>query len=481
MQLSLASSVLGLMLLLFSGSLIPPLVVAWFYGDGEFVHFSVILLISLLTGLLFWLPFRRQQYNLHTRDGFIIVNLFWIVMGMLYALPFMFGLQMNLADAVFEAVSGFTTTGATVIIGLDELPHSILFFRQEIQWFGGIGFVVSAVAILPMLGVGGMQLFKAETPGPMKDEKLTPRITSTARILWRIYALLTLACALAYWLAGMSPFDAIAHALTTLSTGGFSTHDASLGWFRSQTIETIAMLFMLLGGISFALHFVAWHGRSLKGYWRSSEVRVFLLVVAVTVVLCTLVNLREGHFDSLWESLRISGFTVVSVITSTGFGIEDFSLWPTLLPLVLILISFMGACSGSTSGGMKSVRFVILARQSVLVIQRLVHPAMVRPLKLDGRVVAPRVVDAVWGFFAVYVVVFVLFMLGLMFDGMDQLSAFGAVATCLNNLGPGLGTVSTNFVGVDDSVKWILSLAMLLGRLEIFTVLVLFAPAFWRS
>jgi trk system potassium uptake protein TrkH len=480
MHLPLVSSILGLMLLLFSGSLLPPLLVAWIYDDGGLVHFATTLTIALVGGLLLWAPFRRLDYRLRTRDGFVIVTLFWVVMGLLYSLPFVFGLGLGAADAVFESFSGFTTTGATVITGLDALPPSILFFRQEIQWFGGIGFVVSAVALLPMLGIGGMQLFKAETPGPMKDEKLTPRIAHTARALWRIYAGLTAACAVAYWVAGMSAFDAIAHALTTLSTGGFSTHDASMAFFASPLIEAIAVVFMLAGGINFAIHFVAWQRLSLKGYWRNVEARAFLGTVLVVIGVTAFVLVQEGRSPDALAAIRLAAFTVVSVITSTGFGVEDFSLWPAMLPVLLILVSFMGACSGSTTGGMKTIRFVILSRQATLEVQRLVHPALVRPLKLDGRVVPPRVVEAVWGFFAIYIVVFALFMLTLMAAGMDQVSAFGAVATCLNNLGPGLGEVATTFASVDDATKWLMSLAMLLGRLEIFTVLVLLAPAFWR-
>ncbi|MCK9531921.1 MAG: TrkH family potassium uptake protein [Gammaproteobacteria bacterium] len=480
MQLTIVLRTFGILLMLFSVSLLPPVLVSAIYDDGELFHFATILWASLVAGLILWLPFRTGQRALRNRDGFVIVGMFWLVIGLISAVPFLVGLGMSPAWAVFEAISAFTTTGATVIVGLDELPKSILFYRQQLQWLGGIGVVVTAVALLPMMGVGGMQLVRAEATGPMKEEKLTPRINNTAKALWKIYGVLTLACALAYWLAGMDLFDAIAHSFSTVSTAGFSTHDASLAYFDSPLIEAIAVVFMLLGSISFALHFTAWHNYSPRIFLHNAELRVFLGVALVLSVIATVVLVSEGTRPDVLTAARFAVFEVVSVITTTGFSIEDFSAWPAMLPVLLIFAAFMGGCAGSTSGGMKTIRFVVLFKQGILEISNLIHPNLVRPLKIENRVVPQRVVQAVWGFFAAYMAAFAVFMLSLMMLGLDQITAFGAVAATLNNLGPGLGAVSSNFTGMPDAGLWLMSFAMLLGRLEIFTLLVLLTPGFWR-
>lgn len=480
MNLYIIARVLGIWLLLFSSSLLPSLIISLLYHDGETMHFSLLVLFSLLSGLTVWLLSARRKTHLRTRDGFLIVALLWLVTSLLGGLPFVFGLGLSLVDALFESVSAFTTTGATVITGLDNLPPSILFFRQEMEWLGGIGVVVSAIAVLPMLGIGGMQMFKAETPGPMKDEKLTPRIAHTAQALWKLYLVMTVACALLYWVGGMSLFDAVAHSLSTVSTGGFSTHDASLGYFDSLFIEIVASLFMLMGGVSFGVHFLVWKQVSLRPYWQSVEVRVFLLFVLAVILVTSAVLYFDGAKGSILESIRYAFFTVASVATSTGFGIDDFSIWPAMLPMLLILISFVGGCAGSTAGGMKVIRFVIMGKGAKLEIQRLMHPFMIKSLQLQGKLIDVRVADAVRGFFSVYAATFVLFLLFLMAQGLDQVTAFSAVATCMNNLGPGLGEVASNFQSLTDSTKLILSFAMLLGRLEIFTLLVVLTPAFWR-
>jgi len=329
--------------------------------------------------------------------------------------------------------------------------------------------------------VGGMQLYKAETPGPMKDDKLTPRIAHTARALWKLYLTITLVCALLYWVGGMEPLDALAHSFSTVSTGGFSTHDSSLAYFDSLFIEAVATVFMLIGGINFGVHFVAWRYRSARPYWESVEVRAFLGILLAAILLVALILDLSGTKPGLGQSLRYATFTVASVITSTGFGIDDFSVWPTLLPALLIFISFIGGCAGSTAGGIKVVRLVVLSNQVRMELQRLIHPSQVRSLKLGRQNVHPRTIEAVWAFFGVYLAVFALLMLLLMGQGIDQITAFSAVATCMNNLGPGLGDVASNFTGVSDTAKWLFSAGMLLGRLEIFTVLVLFTPGFWRD
>ncbi len=481
MQFRLVFQILGLLLVMYSLALVPPVLLSLFYGDGEIGHLSLSMLVTFLLGLLLWLPLRRRIVTLRSRDGFFIVTMFWTVLGVLSALPFVLGLGLSIPDAVFESISAFTTTGATVITGLDLLPKSILFYRQELQWLGGIGVVVSAVAVLPMLGIGGMQLFKAETPGPMKDEKLTPRIAHTARWLWIVYGILTAGCALGYWWAGMGMFDAVAHSMSTVSTGGFSTHDASLAFFNSTKVDAVADVFMLLGGISFSIHFLALRQQRPMAYWQNPEVRAFLLIVASMIAISTAVLFFTQRHPALNDAFEAASFQVISVITSTGFTTEDFSAWPLALPLFLMLSSFVGGCAGSTAGGMKVVRFLVLGKQGARELMQLIHPRSVRLLKLGGRVVSERIVESVWGFFVAYIGIFIVMLLLLMADGMDQVSAFGAVATCINNLGPGLGEVSSNFVHASDRALVILSAAMLIGRLEIFTVAVLFTRTFWRN
>jgi trk system potassium uptake protein TrkH len=480
MGFSFVGRLLGVLFLLFSVALLPPIIVSVIYADQQIGNFTITLIAFLLVGLMLLLFSNKRSHRMQTRDGFLVVTILWLFVSLMGGMPLMLALDMTPAAAFFESASAFTTTGATVLSGLDTMPHSLLFYRQEMQWLGGIGVVVSAVALLPMLGVGGMQLYKAESAGPIKDEKLTPRIAHTARLVWRIYAGMTVLCALLFWLAGMNPFDAISHSLSTVSTGGFSTHDASLGYFNSPLIEGIAVVFMLLGSISFNVHFIALRGGSFTPYWNSIEVRAFLLfTLAITAIVATVLFV-EHNKTSMLEAWRYAAFETVSVITSTGYGSDDFSKWPTLLPTLMIFISFVGGCAGSTAGGMKVIRFVLLTKQAFLEVQHLVHPRLVRPVKLGERVVDGRVVSAVWGFFAIYVATFSLFLLLLMADGMDQVSAFSAVATCMNNLGPGLERVATTFASEDSFSHWLMGVAMLMGRLEIFTVLVLFSPAFWR-
>lgn len=473
--------VLGVLLLSFSLMLLPPIVVALIYDDNTLGLFLWHLAAATPLGALMLAYSIRHSARLRIRDGFIVVAMLWFTLSFLASLPLYFGADLSYSDAIFEAASGITTTGATVIVGLDALPRSLLFFRQEIQWFGGIGVIVSAIALLPMLGLGGMQLMKAETPGPVKGTKLTPRIMETARALWRIYLVLTIACAAFYWFAGMDLYDAIAHSVTTVSTGGFSTHDASIGYYDSPAIEGIAVVFMLLGAINFSVHFAVWAGFRPGVYLRNEEVRTFLVFTGLVVLFVAGALLYTGAAEAFDDAARFSLFTVVSVVTSTGFGIADFSLWPLMLPVLLIFVSFVGGCAGSTAGGMKVIRFVVMFKQALIEVLRLVHPKLVKPLLLDSRIVPDDVVRAVWTFFAAYIVVFTVLMMIMMGQGHDQVTAFGAVATCLNNLGPGLGDVATNFLAIGSLEKWVLVLAMIAGRLEIFTLLVLLTPAFWRQ
>ena len=474
--------VCGILTGMFALTLIPVLGVSVVLGDGLLWHWSAATLGSVLVaGALLWRARTSRLGRLRARDGFAIVTLFWTLLSCLSAIPLWALLDIPFADALFEAVSGFTTTGATVLAGLDTLPDSVRYFRQQLQWFGGLGVIVSAVAVLPMLGVGGMQLVKAETSGPMKEEKLTPRIANTARALWRVYLALTVVCVAAYLLAGMNLFDAIGHAMATVSTGGFSTHDASMAFFDSPLIEAICITFMLLGAIPFTVHYLALQQRSLRPYRGTSEVALFVAIVASAILVISLVLAALDPARTFVSAMRAAAFTVASVITSSGFGLEDFAQWPSFLPVFVIFLSCIGGCAASTAGGVKVIRLQILAANGVREINKLIHPTMIRPVKLNGRVVSLRVVDAVWGFFVLYALTYSVLMLLAMLGGLDQVSAFGAVAATLNNLGPGLGEVSLSFQSVSAPLKLLFSFAMLLGRLELFTLLVLFHPEFWRD
>jgi len=468
--------------MIFSVTLLPPAVVAWLYQDGQIQDFLTGMLIVLMLGFLMWAPARRYKDDLRVRDGFLIVVLFWFVLGLAGAVPFVVADHpvLSVTDAVFESFSGLTTTGATVITGLDDLPESILYYRQQLQWLGGMGIIVLAVAIMPMLGVGGMQLYRAETPGPHKDAKLTPRIAETAKALWYIYAGLTIACGVSYWMAGMNAFDAIGHSFSTVAIGGFSTHDSSIGYFQSSTIELIAVVFMLLAGMNFALHFMAWRSLSLRPYLMDSEVRTYLVVLFLVTSVTVGYLYYTDTFIFFSEALHAGLFQAVSIGTTTGFTSEDYFAWPGFLPVLLLFASFIGGCAGSTGGGMKVIRFLLLVKQGHRETVRLIHPNAQLPVKVDSKPMPDRVIAAVWGFFAAYVGSFVVIMLFLMATGLDQVTAFSAVAACINNLGPGLAGVGANYVGINDPAKWALSFAMMLGRLEIFTLLILFTRAFWR-
>lgn len=475
-------SITGLLCIFFSFSVVPAILVSWYYHDSEVVDLSISFFLMLLTGVVLWLTNLGGQLNVRSKDGFLVVTLFWLLLGVLGMLPFKLSLHVSAVDALFESVSGLTTTGATVFSNLDAMQPSILFYRQELQWFGGMGLIVLAVAVLPMLGIGGMSLYRAETPGPMKEDKIMPRLYVGSRILWLIYVGLTVICALAYWLAGMSVFDAVSHSLTTISTGGFSTHDASLGFFHSEAIDDIAVIFMLLGAINFGVHYMALHHRSLNTYFKDIEVRFFLIFIAAAVATVALGLWLNGYTAHQEGILQTSVFEVVSIITTTGYGIDDFSIWPVYLPFLLILISFVGGCGGSTAGGVKVVRTNILIRLGYREILRLVHPKGLFAVRIGNKLVTDGTLQSILGFFSLYMASFAFLLLLLMaVTDVDQVTAFSAIATCINNTGPGLREVALSFSSLNDSGKIISIAAMLLGRLEIFSVLVLLHPAFWRS
>ncbi|MCG6658570.1 potassium transporter [Halomonas campisalis] len=483
MSLRIILRILGLLLMLFSLTLMPPILISLLFGDGQWDAFAIAILITVATGGLMYLPNRRAHKELRTRDGFLIAALFWSVLGLFGSLPLMLtgDAALSPTDAVFESFSGLTTTGATVITGIEFLPESVLYYRQQLQWLGGMGIVVLAVAILPTLGVGGMALYRTEIPGPLKDSKLTPRITETAKALWYIYAALTLTCFAAYWAAGMDWFDALGHSFSTVAIGGFSTHDANIGHFDSALIELICVAFLIISAMSFSLHFLAWRGKQLKHYLQDPEAR-FLLLFLGGLTLITVVSLwlTGVYGDETQRAMRHGLFQVVSVATTSGFGVADFSAWPGALPFLLFVAAFVGGCSGSTGGGMKVIRIILILKQGMREVMRLIHPNAVIAVKVGKVSVPDGIAQAVWGFFSVYLMLFFLMLVGVMATGVDQVTAWSTVASALNNLGPALGEASAHYGDLPVMAKWILVMAMLLGRLEIFTVLVLFTPAFWR-
>lgn len=485
MQYKTIIRIIGLLIGLFSITMLPPALIAIWYNDGGGMAFIQAFFVSLFIGFWLWYPNRRCKEELRTREGFLIVVLFWTVLGSIGALPFIFSSQPDLSwtDSFFESFSALTTTGATVIVGLDSLPKAILFYRHMLQWLGGMGIIVLAVAILPVLGIGGMQLYRAEIPGPVKDSKMTPRIAETAKALWYIYLLLTISCAGAYWLAGMSIFDAVCHSFSTIAIGGFSTHDASMGYFESPIINLICVFFLIISAVNFSVHFAAFsrRGINVKVYFRDTEFKMLVVIQFILAAICFFTLYHSGIYNSAEQTLDHALFQAVSVATTAGFGTDNFYMWPLFLPMLLIFSSFIGGCGGSTAGGIKVIRVILLLLQGSRELKRLVHPKAMFSIRIGSKVLSDRVVDAVWGFFSAYALVFVICMLALMAMGLDDITAFSATAACLNNLGPGLGEVASNYASIGDGAKWVLVVAMLFGRLEVFTLLILFTPTFWKN
>ena len=482
MHFRVSIRILGYLLMMFSATMIPPLVCSWIFDDGYINVYFEAFKYTFLIGFVLTILFRRQNVDMRVKDGFLVTIIFYLSLGTFGALPFLLApdLTINWQDAIFESFSGLTTTGATVLTGLDHMAPSLLYYRQQLQWLGGMGIIVLAVAILPMLGIGGMQLYRAETPGPVKDNKLTPRIKETALALWSIYVGLTLVCALCYWVAGMSFFDAVCHSFSTMAIGGFSTHDASIGYFQSQAIESVAIVFMILAGINFSLHFISWRDRSIRHYFRDDEVLFYLFTLGASALLVTFGLVYYGIYEAS-DALRQGLFQVVSIFTTTGFATAQFSQWPLGITFLIFLGAFAGACAGSTGGGLKVMRVLLIYKQGLREIHRLIHPHAVFPIKMNKRPVSTKVVEAVWGFFSIYVIAFLIMLLLLMVMGLDFISAFSAIGASINNLGPGLGDVAQNYASLSGPAKLLLCFAMTLGRLEIFPILVVFTPMFWKK
>lgn len=474
--------VLGLLVSVFSLAQLPPVVVAFLYRETGVQDFLTAFLISLLLGLFIWWPNRNNQKELKTKEGFLIVVLFWVTLGAVGAIPFIVqnDYSLSLTDAFFESFSGLTTTGATVITQIEALPHAYLFYRQQLQWMGGMGIIVLAVAILPILGVGGMQLYRAEIPGPSKDNKIKPRIADTAKQLWYIYLGMTIACTLAYWLAGMNLFDAVSHAFSTVSIGGFSTYNANMAAFDFK-VQVVCLVFLFLAAINFSLHFTAFRTKKWRVYQQDSEFKALLGIhLFVAFIVCLSLYLYGVYHNQAEYFLKAGVFQAVSIGLTAGFVTENFNQWPAFIPILLIIGSFVGGSAGSTAGGIKVIRISLLYRQGKRELNRLIHPRGMFVVRWGDRPVADRVIQAVWGFFAAYTFLFVVFLLAFILAGLDEHSAFGATAATLNNLGPGLGEVAANFETVTPWAKWVAILAMLFGRLEIFTLLVILSPMFWR-
>jgi trk system potassium uptake protein TrkH len=482
MQLSIVAKTLGLLLMVFSLAQIPPILVDLVYSEGEYLTFVFSFILTVFGGFLLWWPFRSTKKDFRLREGVLIVVSFWVVLSLFGTLPFLITesiSNLSFSNAFFESMSGLTTTGATVLSQLDDLPKSILFYRQQLQWLGGMGIIVLAVAVLPLLGVGGMELYHAESSGIAKD-RLTPKLRNTAIALWKIYLSLTVLCALAYFFSGMSIFDAISHSFSTVAIGGFSTHDSSIGYFNSIPIEIIAMFFMFLAGINFSLHFVAWNNRSLVDYIKDSEFKTYATVLIIASIIVAIALSLNGEYGSTSETIRYSLFQTVSIATTTGFSSQNYSNWPAAIPVFLIMISFIGACVGSTGGGIKVIRILVMFRLGMKEIHKFIRPNAQVSIKINKASINEKALVSVLGFFSLYAISFILIMMLLMFAGLDQVTAYSATAATMNNLGPGLGEVAQNYGSLGETAKWILSFSMLIGRLEVLTIIAIFHRAFWR-
>ena len=475
--------VFSLVLMVFAGTMLAPLILAIWGLDPALRSFVVSAFATFFIGALLWLATRRFKRELKTRDGLTLVALTWVALPAVAGFPLWNYLPIDFTDAYFEATSGLTTTGGTVLSGLEYLPRSINLWRHLLSWLGGMGIIVLAVAILPMLGVGGMQMYRAEMPGPMKDSKLTPRIGQTAKLLWAVYAGLTVACLVALRLVGMNWFDAVCHSFSALALGGFSTYDASIGHFNSVPIEMVLTLFQVLAAMNFATHYLVWSQRGLTAYLRDAESRAIIGVLFTSCVGIACFLYYHGTYPDFGSALRHSVFNVVSIATDSGLHTQDFSRWPIFAPMWMLFLSSVVASSGSTGGGIKMIRTLVLAKQAHRELEHLVHPNMIRPLKVGGTVIENRVVFAVLAFVFLYFMSIVTLVFVQLGSGLDFLTSLSSILACINNSGPGLGLVGpgSNYGVLTDFQTWVCSVAMLLGRLEVFTLLVLFTPALWRK
>jgi trk system potassium uptake protein TrkH len=476
--------VFGPVIMIFGALMALPLAVAHLFSDQAARAYDVSALVTVSIGAAVWMAARRSAGELQVQHGFLLVGLAWTALPALATFPLLLGIPgLSFTDAYFETASAMTTTGATVLVGLDALPPSINMWRALLQWVGGMGVVVLAVAILPLLGVGGRQVLRAETPGPMKDNKLTPRIAQTAKGLWQVYVAITALCILAYWLGGMTWLDAVIHAFTTMSLGGYSSHDASFAFFDSALLETIAVVFMVSAGINFGTHFMAFHGRTLKPYRRDPEVFAFFAVLFLSCLGIAGFLWWTGTYGDPATALRHATFNVVSIATTTGYASADYALWPLFAPLWMLALCCFASCSGSTGGGIKMIRAQLLVLQAGALLKQLVHPHALIVVKLGQLQVNTNVILGMLGFMTVFGATTALAVLLLVATGLDLVSALTGTIACITNTGPGLGAVGPagNYASLTDFQKWVFAAAMLLGRLELFTLLIIFSPAFWKK
>jgi trk system potassium uptake protein TrkH len=475
--------VFAMVMMVFAVAMLAPLIMAIWELDPALWSFVISAFATFALGALLWLATRRFKRELKTRDGLMLVALTWIALPAVGGFPLWNYLPIDFTRAYFEAASGLTTTGGTVLSALEDLPRSINLWRHLLSWLGGMGIIVLAVAIFPMLGVGGMQIYRADMPGPMKDSRLTPRIGQTAKLLWAVYAGLTAACIVCLKFAGMNWFDAVCHGFSALSLGGFSTYDANVGHFNSLRIELVLTAFQVLAALNFATHYLAWSQRGVRAYFRDAEARAILGVLGASCVGIALFLYFKGTYPDFPTALRHATFNVVSMATDGGLHTQDYSRWPIFAPMWMLFLSSIVASSGSTGGGIKMIRTLVLAKQANRELNQLVHPNMVRPLKVGGTVIANRVVFAVLAFVFLYFMSLVTLVFVQLASGLDFITSLSSILACINNAGPGLGLVGpgSNYGVLNNFQTWVCSAAMLLGRLEIFTILVLFTPTLWRK
>ncbi len=461
-----------------------PIAVSLAYGDGAASAFVISMAVNTAAGFLTWALTRHHRVQLAPRDGILMVVLAWCGGAAFATIPLLLVIPgLSFTDACFETVSGLTTTGATVLTGLDTLAPSINIWRGLLVWLGGMGLIVLAVAVLPLLGVGGRQIFRAETPGPMKDTKLTPRITETAKGLWVVYGALSIVCAVAYKIAGMNLFDAVMHMFSTMGLGAFSSHDASFAYWNSPAIEAVAVIFMLIAGLNFGTHFLAMRTRSASPYRKDPEARLFVLVTVGSAIGIALYLRAAGTYPDFLTALRYAAFNVISIASTTGYSNTDYNLWPIFAPMWMLFLASFASCSGSTGGGIKMIRAQLLATQVYREFVKVLHPQAVTPIKIRDQVIENKVVFAVLAFMFIYISSIVGLTLALLASGLDVVTAFSAVVASINNTGPGLNRVgpASTYAGLTDFQTWVCTFAMLIGRLEFFTLLIVFTPAFWRK
>lgn len=482
MSIATTFYILGWMIGAFGIIMFLPAAVSYIAGGTAGFSFILSAIVSIFLGGVLIMMNRTSRLTLQHRDAFLLTFMTWTMLSFVAALPMYFsGVAPTFIDALFESVSGLTTTGASVLSGLDTMDKGVLLWRSLLQWLGGMGVIVLATAVIPFLGVGGMQLYKAEMPGVVKD-KLQPRLKETAELLWIVYLILTLTCGFAYFMAGMTAFDAICHAFTTVATGGYSTHDASFAYFDSPAIERIAVVFMILGAVNFSLHFMALSKRSLRSYVMDTEFRTFIFILVLAILVMTYKLVASDVYANGHDAFRYALFNATAIMTTTGYASADYAAWPVMVPMMALVLMFFGGCSGSTAGGMKIMRIILVSRLGWREIQKTIYPRAVIPLKMMGRVVPTQVLQAVWSFVGLYIICFVFFTWVMTLFGLDLVTSFSAAAATITGLGPALGEIgpTSNYSAIPEGAKALLCFSMLLGRLELFTLLIILTPQFWR-